>query len=111
MVNTPTAPSGLSDEASSLWFAIHQDYDFLDSVSLLLLQSALESLGEMREAQAEVESLGLLVQGSQGQLRPNPAIGVASRARQKMLTAFKQLGLDLNVQLRHGGPYLRALGG
>lgn len=105
--STPTAnrpPSGLSPEAQGWWREIHDQFDLSDAGANFLLLSALESFDRMRQAGALVTAHGVAVQDKFGQLKSNPAVAAERDARSAMLTAFRQLGLDVLPPQRPGRP-------
>lgn len=85
----PEAPTHLSEAAAAWWDRIVRGWD-LDDAGLLILTAALESLDRANQAQAVIAAEGLFQDG-----KPHPACRVERDARAAMLTALKQLHLDL----------------
>jgi P27 family predicted phage terminase small subunit len=98
-------PSHLSSEAAGWWRRITREYQIDDDGGLLLLQTALEAFDRMRGAQAAIERDGATVRGSTKQIVAHPLIAVERDARAQMLSAIKQLNLDLEpLRDRPGRP-------
>jgi phage terminase small subunit len=85
----PTAPDHLSAAAAGWWGRIVKNWD-LDAAGLLILTAALESFDRAEQARAVVEAEGLLVDG-----KPHSAVRIEWDSRAGMLSALKQLHLDL----------------
>ena len=96
-----SAPPHLSADAKTWWRKIQRDYSIDDNAGLLLLQTAMEAFDRMKGAQAAIERDGPTVRGSAKQLSAHPLIAVERDARSQMLSAIKQLNLDLEP-LRDG---------
>jgi P27 family predicted phage terminase small subunit len=90
----PAPPPKLSAEGKAWWTRIIGLYA-LDEPALLILESALECLGTMRDAQAVVKEKGMVVQDRFGQLKQNPATLIERDAKTNMLRHLKALNLDL----------------
>lgn len=97
----PEAPDGLSDEAKGWWGKFVSGWD-LDESALLILETALQALDRLREAQVELAKNGIVLLDRFGQSKLNPAVLVERDSRSAMLTALKSLGLDLEPV--HSGP-------
>ena len=97
----PTAPKHLSRAGKAWWNRIVRGWD-LDDSALLILQAALESFDRSTQAAAVIAAEGLFRDG-----KPHPACRVERDARSAMLTALKQLHLDLEPV----GPVGRPPGG
>ena len=91
----PKAPKNLSKESKCLWKTIVTEYNFTDSGGLTLLQTALEALDRLREAQAILKKTGLLVRDRFSQIRVNPVTIVERDSRSQFLHAMRMLNLDL----------------
>jgi P27 family predicted phage terminase small subunit len=94
-------PEGLSTEAQRWWQRITTEYGIEDDAGLLLLQTALESFDRMRNCQAAIARDGELVRDRFDQMKPHPLLPAERDARGQMLTAMKNLNLDLEP-LRDG---------
>jgi phage terminase small subunit len=70
MKKLPKAPAHLSREAKTWWKKVVEGW-LLDDPSLLILQSGLEALDRMREAQETVKKEGAYIKDRFGQLRPH----------------------------------------
>lgn len=88
-------PQTLSTEAGSWWSRIVEEYGIEDQAGLLLLQTAMEAFDRMREAQAAIAREGAAVPDRFGQLKAHPLTTVERDSRNQMLSAVKQLNLDL----------------
>ncbi len=97
-------PNGLSSAAKSWWTRLHREFDLEDAGAAFLLESALRAFDRMQEAAALIEEHGVVTADRWGQLKSNPAVVVERDSRSAMLTAFKQLGLDVLPPQRSGRP-------
>ena len=97
-------PSGLSAEARTWWKRLHREFTLDDAGAHFLLETALRAFDRMREAGALVAKHGVAVEDRFGQLRANPATAAERDARAAMLSAFKQLGLDVLPPGKPGRP-------
>ncbi len=71
----PKAPRHLSTEAKRWWAALMAEYDLDDPSAKLILQSGLEALDRLRQAQALVEKDGVTQVdrfGQAGRIRRQP---------------------------------------
>jgi P27 family predicted phage terminase small subunit len=93
--SAPPAPSNLSAEAKTWWKSIHEENEISDQSGLLLLQTSLEAFDLMRQAQAVIREHGVTILDRWGQIRANPAVAAARDARAAMLSALRQLNLDI----------------
>jgi phage terminase small subunit len=93
----PRAPKELSKEAQRIWRGIVSTYEMEDEPSLLfLLRQALEAFDRMREAQALVGKIGVvIVNPTTKVVRLNPAVGAERDARMAMLKFWKAMNLDV----------------
>ena len=89
------APNHLSAAARRWWRAIMGEYQIEDAAGLLLLTTALECFDRMKSAGAVLDQEGPTFTDRYGQARPHPAATVESTNRSQMLSAIKQLNLDL----------------
>lgn len=91
----PKAPKHLSRSAKAWWNRIVSEWS-LDDASLLVLQVALESFDRMVEAQVRIkQDGGPIIQDRFGVAKSHPGITIEKDSRSAMLSAFKQLHLDL----------------
>lgn len=84
----------LSKEAQQWYDKIKDEHDIQDKSGLLLLQTAFEAFDEMREAQAEMNPGGFIVDRF-GQRKKDPASTEARAARSQMLQSLKALNLEI----------------
>lgn len=100
-----TAPKDLSPEARGLWESIRSEYDVRDPGGLLILGSACEAFDRMRQAQRKLKREGLTTRDRFGQAKAHPATTIERDSRAAMLSALKQLNLDLEpLEQRPGRP-------
>ena len=100
-----TPPKGLSPEAQGWWKAIQSEYEVIDPGGLLILASACEALDRMRQAQRKLKKEGLTWVDRFGQRKAHPAAAIERDSRTAMLSALKQLNLDLEpLEQRPGRP-------
>lgn len=92
---TTKAPRGLSAAARGWWGRLTSAFDLEDDAAQLLLESALRAFDRMNEAATAIEKYGVVVQDKFGQLKTNPATTVERDSRAAMLSALKQLNLDI----------------
>ncbi len=79
---TPRAPSGLRQSGKGLWRAVVDEHAIaLDRRALKLLAEACRALDTVRDLERQVRTDGLMVPGSQGQLRLHPAVAEMRQAR------------------------------
>ncbi len=88
-------PKHLSAAARKWWRGLMGEYKIEDSAGLLLLQTAMECFDRMKSAGAVLDEEGLTFTDRYGQARPHPAATVEANNRSQMLSAIKQLNLDL----------------
>jgi P27 family predicted phage terminase small subunit len=89
------APNGLSSEARALWRRVVAEYDLRDEAGLLLLRTALEAFGRMKEAQSIIKRDGPVVYDRFKQPKAHPLLTTERDSRAAMLHALKALNLDL----------------
>ena len=103
----PRVPVTLSKEAGTWWKRLIREYMIDDDYGLLLLQTALEAFGRMREAQAVIAEEGLQVTDRYGQIKSHPATTVEKDSRSQMLASFKCMNLDVEPLSKAGRPSTR----
>ncbi len=91
----PTAPKTLSSEAARWWRELVDEYSVDDVAGRLLLMTALEAFGRMRQAQKALAKDGLVLKDRFGQIKPHPLNTVERDSRAQMLAALKALNLDI----------------
>lgn len=90
----PPAPEHLSEEAKRWWTTLNEGWD-LDDPSLLVLESGLECLDRMRQAQKLIKKDGPVVTDRFGQKKQHPATLIERDAKAGLLRHLARLGLDL----------------
>ncbi len=91
----PKPPSDLSKEAAGLWQSLATEYDISDAGGLLLLNVAMEAFSRMREAQKLLAEFGPITTDAKGLMKPSPAIAIERDSRRGLLSAMRQLNLDI----------------
>jgi|ERR1051325_1204604 P27 family predicted phage terminase small subunit len=100
----PSPPNGLSAAAKRHWREIQAEYGIEDPGGLMVLAAACEAYDRMREAQALLKAEGLTTKDRFGQARAHPAVIIERDSRGQMLSAIKQLNLDLEPLKDRGRP-------
>ena len=91
----PKPPKNLSREARRWWRELVDEYQLDDVAALLILQTGLEAFDRMKRAQVELSSAGEFLDDRFGQKRAHPAIIIERDSRAAMMSALRQLNLDL----------------
>ena len=107
MKTPPDAPKDLSSAAKAWWKTLVSDYGIEgnDSAGLLLLETAMRALDQMRAAELSIAEHGQVSPDKNGQLRPNPSCVILRDSRAAMLASLKALNLDLEpLHTRPGRP-------
>ena len=99
-----TPPDHLSADARAFYSGLAAEYSINDAGGLALLQAASEAYMRAGEARAIIERDGPLVTDRHGQLVQHPAVRMELAARAQMLTALKQLRLDVEPLKAVGRP-------
>jgi P27 family predicted phage terminase small subunit len=97
--------ANLSPEAKRIFKAITREFDGIDDdpAALLILKTALEAFDRMRQAQQAITDHGVVFLDRFNQPRSNPAVAAERDSRAAMLSALKQLNLDVTV-VQSAGP-------
>lgn len=95
----PKAPAGLGAEARALWIATNEEYSFETAADFTLLRQLCETLDRLREIQAAIKTGGLMVPGSQGQLRLNPLLQAEEASRRTILAHVRALRLTSSLEI------------
>ncbi len=88
-------PVKLGHEARRLFKQLTTEYDIGDSGGLLLVNTVVEAFQEMRDAQAVLDREGRVYTNRFGEPRMHPACTVVKESRAHMMSALKQLNIDL----------------
>ena len=91
----PAPPKKLSREAKKWWREIQAEFSIEDQAGLLLLQTAMEALDRLREAQRVIKEEGPVVLDRFEQQKPHPLLTTERDSRSAMLASLKALNLDL----------------
>jgi P27 family predicted phage terminase small subunit len=97
-------PKGLSPAAVSWWNRLNAEFELTDEAASFLLESALRCFDRMNEAAKLIAEHGVAIKDRYGQLKSNPATTVERDSRAAMLSAFKQLNLDVLPPMKNGRP-------
>jgi hypothetical protein len=89
-------PDSWSESVKATYSEIESDNPGLDAASLAALYEACELFAVADTMQRRVDTDGLLVTGSQGQLVAHPLIAEVRQSRSKGLDALTRLGLARN---------------
>ncbi len=105
MARKSPAITHLSPEAKRIYRRITGEYcDIIeDPAGHLILVAAMEAFDRMKQAQAAIAEHGLVFLDRYEQPRANPAAAAERDSRAAMLSALKQLNLDVEV-VPHAGP-------
>jgi P27 family predicted phage terminase small subunit len=98
----PSAPPHLSTEAKTWWRKINEGNEINDQAGLIILTTALEAFDRMRQAQAIIAELVITVSDRWQQVKPNPAAAIEHNSRAAMLSALRQLNLDIEPTTQKG---------
>lgn len=90
---TPTAPSGLSAEASALWRRTLDEYEFSSAADFALLRELCTTVDRLRQVQEGIKGSGLMVTGANGQPRLNPLLQHEDALRRTILAHVRALRL------------------
>ena len=88
-------PAYLSREAKRLWKKLYEDYELDDSAAGVLLEAVACSYDEWKEAERMLRREGRVVKDRFGQKIAHPCVRVARDAKTSLISALRQLHLDL----------------
>ena len=88
-------PEHLREAGRELWGRVQTEFAIDDGAGLALLAAACEALDRMREAQAALLADGLTVTDRYGCKKTHPCVAIERDSRNGMLSALRQLNLDL----------------
>ena len=94
VIELPGAPSSLSAEARRLWQSLSDEYVIDDAAGLAILGELCQTVDRLREIQKAIHAAGLMVDGYNGQPRPNPLLKSEAEARRLVLAHFRALRLN-----------------
>lgn len=100
-------PRYLSKEARTWWKRLSAEYegDLSDPASQLLLETAFSSFDRWQQAIKTLKREGSIVKDRFGQKRAHPCIAVERDSKAMMISALRQLRLDLEpLNVRPGRP-------
>jgi P27 family predicted phage terminase small subunit len=92
----PPAPAGLSVESVNLWKRLATDVIGIEGGCLsdwLVLEGMLRARDRQAEVRARIDTDGVTVEGSQGQLRPHPLLAVEATLARDIAAGLDRLGL------------------
>lgn len=93
--DVPRAPKHLNLIERRLWFRLVNEFDFRDSASQAVLQTACEAAMRARRCREQIDRDGEAVKDRFEQIKPNPLLGPERDARAAFLSAMRSLNLDL----------------
>lgn len=88
-------PEHLTKAAKVLWSKLCDEYDLADTASRILLETALSSFDEWQGARTILAKEGHIVKDRFGQRVVHPAARLARDSKATMISALRQLHLDL----------------
>jgi hypothetical protein len=101
-MKAPKAPKDLSSASRRWWAMMKEDYGIEDSGGLAVLTLAARALDRAEAAKAVIDREGMLVTDRFGCAKAHPCCAIERDARASMLTAIRNLHLDL--QPNHDRP-------
>lgn len=90
-MTAPKAPDGLHDAGRALWRSVLAEYE-LSRAELHVLELACQAADRGAQAHAEVERLGITVEGRYGP-RLNPAVPILRDAQAAVVANLRALGV------------------
>ena len=94
-IKPPQAPSHLTPASKRWWHSVVAEYR-LEPHAIRLLTLAAEAWDRCAEARRLVKRDGLVVDGREGGMRPNPAVAIERDSRLAVAKLVAQLGLDID---------------
>jgi P27 family predicted phage terminase small subunit len=91
----PVPPEHLREHGAALWRDITRQYGIGDAAGLALVTMACSAFDRLQEAQAAIDKHGAVVMDHRGTLKRNPACALERDAHSMMLSALRQLHLDI----------------
>jgi P27 family predicted phage terminase small subunit len=91
----PEPPGHLREHGAAFWRDVVRQYQIHDAAGLALVTMAAAALDRLREAQEAIDEHGAVVTDHQGNLKRNPACALERDAHSMMLSALRQLHLDI----------------
>lgn len=86
-------PQGLSAESAALWRKTLSDFAFCTASDLALLAEYCRCHDRLADLRAAIKKDGVTVDGSRGQMRPNPLLAAENDARRALIALARALGL------------------
>ena len=99
----PRAPRGLSERCKRIWKDVLEEW-VLDKSSLVLLQTALESLDRRDEARKLVKRDSIVTVSPSGLQRAHPALKIERESTSAFLSAWRAIGFNLDPPQEQGRP-------
>src|SRR5947209_17791701 len=91
----PEPPEHLQEAGAALWRDVIRQYRITDAAGLALVGMACSAFDRLREAQEAIREHGAVVTDHRGNLNRNPACALERDAHSMMLSALRQLHLDI----------------
>lgn len=100
----PQTPEHLSEDAREMWDKFVTEFDLCDTPGQAILRNALEAWDRAQAAREAIDSDGMTVRGSDGQLKVHPLITTERDSRAAFLSGLKALRLDIEPKKSVGRP-------
>ena len=85
----PQPPEGLTEAQGQLWEALAAEHkDRFEPGEILQLRSLIDVARHLEDARRQLETDGLMVDGSMGQKRAHPLISLEAKLRAELATAI-----------------------
>ena len=97
----PAAPAGLSAASKKIWAAVNTEWR-LGVDSIVMLQTALEALDRLKQAQKQVDKDGITITSSSGMIKPHPSLRLEKEAGGRFMQAWRQLGFGQEAPAEAG---------
>jgi phage terminase small subunit len=93
--DVPKAPRHLDVIERRLWGRLVKEFDFADSASQAVLQTAMEAAMRARRCREQIDREGEAVKDRFAQIKPHPLLAAERDARAAFISAMRSLNLDL----------------
>ncbi len=94
----PPAPDHLSSEAKEWWLRVIREWE-IDTAQLPILEVALGAWDRLAEARQQIAEDGLTFMNQETGVRhAHPAVSIERDARREFRLAWKQLGLETEIE-------------
>ena len=100
----PALPPHLGEAGRDLFSKLVTEYDITDAGGLSLVEIAAAAADRIASAQAALSRDGEFMVGANGGMRPHPALNLERTASERLMSAIRNLHLDVPPKLPHGRP-------